>query len=55
MKSIKLFIIYKLLLPYHNLLMKLSLKLKLYKLYSYHRELYEQADYAYGRYKFLKK
>ena len=55
MKQIKLFITYKLLCPYHNFFMTLSLKLKLYKFYSYHRELYEQADFAYGRYKFLKK
>ena len=54
MKQIKLFIIYKLLCPYHNFFMKLSIKLKLFKFYSYHRELYEQADFAYGRYKFLK-
>lgn len=50
----KKFIIYSLLLPYHNLFMTLALKLNLFTFYGYHRELYEQADFAYGRYKFLK-
>ena len=54
MKSIKSLIINKILLPYHKLLMSLALKLKLLKFYSYHRELYEQASYTYGRYKILK-
>jgi len=55
MRKIRKFIIYKLLCPYHNFFMKLSIKLKLFNFYSYHRELYEQADFVYGRYKFLKK
>jgi hypothetical protein len=54
MKTIKLFIIQKVILPYHKSLMTLSLRFKLFKFYSYHRELYEQADYMYGRYRILK-
>lgn len=50
----KSFIIRRILLPYHKSLMTLSLRFNLLKLYSHHRELYEQADYMYGRYRILK-
>ena len=40
---------------YHDSFMTLALKFKLFNFYSYHRELYEQVNYAYGRYSFLKK
>lgn len=51
--QVKLFITYKVLCPYHNFFMTIARLIKSKRVYSYHRELYEQADFAYGRYKFL--